>query len=160
MKKTQIKDEIMIVVKEAVRENTTLVAVDWELAELDCNDVDHIAEMVADNLYNAGYRKTFTSALASDTQKAFKEGYEKGKVEQNAEFERIKIELRSKVDYIHELWEVKEEYKHRAEVAEKALYDFYKKMLAIPSFMLACDGVERLLKQAEKELQKEVKNDR
>lgn len=28
-------------------------------------------------LYNAGYRKTFTSDLASDTQKAYKEGYEK-----------------------------------------------------------------------------------
>lgn len=32
----------------------------------------------AEALYNAGYRKTFTSDLASDTQKAFKEGYEKG----------------------------------------------------------------------------------
>lgn len=29
-------------------------------------------------LYNAGYRKTFTSDLASDTQKAYKDGYEKG----------------------------------------------------------------------------------
>lgn len=32
----------------------------------------------AEALYNAGYRKTFTSDLASDTQKAFKEGYMKG----------------------------------------------------------------------------------
>ena len=32
----------------------------------------------AEKIYNAGYRKTFTSDLASDTQKAFKEGYEKG----------------------------------------------------------------------------------
>ena len=32
----------------------------------------------AENIYNAGYRKTFTSDIASDTQKAFKEGYEKG----------------------------------------------------------------------------------
>ncbi len=32
----------------------------------------------AEALYNAGYHKTFTSDLASDTQKAFKEGYEKG----------------------------------------------------------------------------------
>lgn len=29
-------------------------------------------------LYNAGYRKTFTSDFASDTQKAYKEGYIKG----------------------------------------------------------------------------------
>ena len=32
---------------------------------------------VAKALYLAGYRKTFTSDIASDTQKAFKEGYEK-----------------------------------------------------------------------------------
>lgn len=37
-----------------------------------------IVPNVAEALYNAGYRKTFTSDLASDMQKAFKEGYEKG----------------------------------------------------------------------------------
>ena len=31
----------------------------------------------AEALYNAGYRKTFTSDFASDTQKAYKEGYDK-----------------------------------------------------------------------------------
>ncbi len=36
------------------------------------------ATIEAEALYNAGYRKTFTSDLASDTQKAFKEGYRKG----------------------------------------------------------------------------------
>lgn len=36
------------------------------------------ADDIAEGIYNAGYRKTFTSDLASDTQKAFKEGYEKG----------------------------------------------------------------------------------
>ena len=35
----------------------------------------------AEALYNAGYRKTFTSDFASDTQKAFKEGYEKARKE-------------------------------------------------------------------------------
>lgn len=30
---------------------------------------------LAEALYNAGYRKTFTSDFASDTQKAYKEGY-------------------------------------------------------------------------------------
>lgn len=33
---------------------------------------------IAEALYNAGYRKTFTSDLASDTQKAYKDGYKKG----------------------------------------------------------------------------------
>ena len=36
---------------------------------------------VAEEIYSAGYRKTFTSDLASDTQKAFKEGYEKAQAE-------------------------------------------------------------------------------
>lgn len=30
---------------------------------------------LAEALYNAGYRKTFTSELASDIQKAYKSGY-------------------------------------------------------------------------------------
>ena len=32
-------------------------------------------------IYEAGYRKTFTSDIASDMQKAFKEGYEKARKE-------------------------------------------------------------------------------
>ena len=39
------------------------------------------ADDIAEGIYNAGYRKTFTSDLASDTQKAFKEGYEKARKE-------------------------------------------------------------------------------
>ena len=35
----------------------------------------------AEKIYNVGYRKTFTSDIASDTQKAFKEGYEKARKE-------------------------------------------------------------------------------
>ena len=34
------------------------------------------------------------------------------------EYGRLKIELRQKVDYIHELWDIKEEYKKRAIIAE------------------------------------------
>ena len=36
---------------------------------------------IATMLYNNGYRKTFTSELATDTQKAFKEGYERAYLE-------------------------------------------------------------------------------
>lgn len=39
--------------------------------------------------YNAGYRKTFTSDLASDTQKAYKEGYDKGFLDGREEFDII-----------------------------------------------------------------------
>ena len=38
-----------------------------------------------------------------------------------------------------------QEVQHRADVAERALFDFYKKMLAIPSYALAVNGMERLL---------------
>ena len=46
----------------------------------------------AEILYNAGYRKTFTSDFASDTQKAYKEGYIKGIEETEAEIEILKIQ--------------------------------------------------------------------
>lgn len=44
---------------------------------------------IAEALYNAGYRKTFTSDLASDTQKAYKEGYDKGFLDGWEEFDII-----------------------------------------------------------------------
>ena len=37
--------------------------------------------------------------------------------------QRLKNELRSKVDYIHEQDEIIDDYRHRAEVAERALKD-------------------------------------
>lgn len=40
----------------------------------------------------------------------------------------LKVELRSKVDYIHELWEVKEDYKRRAETAETVISDLRSKL--------------------------------
>lgn len=43
----------------------------------------------AEALYNAGYRKTFTSDIASDTQKAYKEGYDKGFLDGREEFDII-----------------------------------------------------------------------
>lgn len=46
----------------------------------------------AEALYNAGYRKTFTSDFASDTQKAYKEGYIKDIEEKEAEIEILKIQ--------------------------------------------------------------------
>lgn len=51
-----------------------------------CNAYRH-----AEALYNAGYRKTFTSDFASDTQKAYKEGYIKGIEETEADNEALKM---------------------------------------------------------------------
>lgn len=47
---------------------------------------------LAEALYNLGYRKTFTSDFASDTQKAYKEGYIKGIEKTEAEIEILKIQ--------------------------------------------------------------------
>lgn len=51
---------------------------------------------LAEALYNAGYRKTFTSDFASDTQKAYKEGYIKGIEETEAEIEILKIQNKNR----------------------------------------------------------------
>lgn len=70
------KDEIILIVKQAFNANSGWA--DEDAYVIDSNDVYHTAKETSEALYNAGYRKTFTSDLASDTQKAYKEGYEKG----------------------------------------------------------------------------------
>ena len=107
MTEIQIKDKIILVAKEAIRGNTTLAAVDWEV-ELNSDDVDNIAEEIADKL----------CPLIAEAEKQ----------------------------------------ERRAEIAEKALFDFYKRMLAIPSFMLAVNGVEILWKKAQEDIEHEEKN--
>lgn len=46
---------------------------------------------------------------------------------------------------------------HRAEVAERALFYICKETAEIPSYMVAIDKMERLLRQAEKQLAEEKK---
>ena len=54
----------------------------------------------AEALYNAGYRKTFTSDIASDKQKAFKEGYEKARKETAKEiFQKVVNICRKEEDF-------------------------------------------------------------
>lgn len=87
MKEEQIKDEIILTVKKAIGVNSYNTEDDNFL--IDSNDIDHIAEQTAEIIYNAGYRKTFTSIFVSNPQRAFKEGYVKGIEEQKAEIERL-----------------------------------------------------------------------
>lgn len=82
------------------------------------------------------------------------------------ERDELKIELRDKVDYIHEQYEVIKDYKHRAEVAERALKNFAKNITCEDCpFFSDCASSEKMedlihsnycfaeyLKQAEKEL--------
>lgn len=58
---------------------------------------------LAEALYNAGYRKTFTSDLASETQRAYKDGYRKG-------FEDGEEELKNEIYALKVQIECLEEY--------------------------------------------------
>ena len=63
--------------------HTTEECLKCEFSDGCCNAYRH-----AEALYKAGYRKTFTGDLASDTQKVFKEGYSKG-VDYGIEFGKV-----------------------------------------------------------------------
>lgn len=83
----------------------------------------------AEYIYNAGYRKTFTSDLASNTQKAFKEGYDKGFDEQKAEIERLEAEierLERVVNDQNELcWGCKKSVREFAEELKGRCHNYY-----------------------------------
>ena len=49
-----------------------------------CDEFFCPEKSLVEKIYNAGYRKTFTSDLARDTQKAYKEGYNKGFADREA----------------------------------------------------------------------------
>lgn len=51
------KDEIILMVKKAIANNSIPFNDSDEFVELDCFDVDNIADEVYEALYNAGYRK-------------------------------------------------------------------------------------------------------
>lgn len=102
MKEKQI-EQIMYIVKSQFSIHAKIDC-EKDLAEIDSNDLDHIAEDVAKSLYAVGYRKTFTSNLASDTQAAFKEGYLKGIA---INLESVAERLKNAID---KAWELLKEY--------------------------------------------------
>ena len=57
MNKEQQKDELILIVKKAIADNSIPFEDSDEFVELDGFDVDSIAEEVYEALYNAGYRK-------------------------------------------------------------------------------------------------------
>ena len=78
------------------------------------------------------------------------------------ERKELKDELRSKVEYIQEQDEVIKEYKHRAEVAERALFSLVHEMYE-HDIRPMCDEkffIESRLIEAEKEIAEERKDDR
>lgn len=76
--------------EQQIEEMATIISNSCERHGFDLHEPE--IDLVAIDVYNAGYRKTFTSDLASDTQKAYKEGYEKGIEEAKAEIEILKIQ--------------------------------------------------------------------
>lgn len=117
-------------------------------------------EKIADVLIAAGLRFTFTSDFASDTQKAYKEGYLKGKEESEAEIELAKAFHDEKCAE----WELAcyklQKAEHRAEVAEQQAV-VLSKWLAEKTrkdypWQAWFDAAQ---KQAEKELVEEGKDD-
>lgn len=99
----------------------------------------------------------------------FKQLYNDEEVEEIAkERDELKAKLRDRVDYIHNQDEVIKDYKHRAEVAERALLlscDYMSKMYAIV-FLATNTAIankqelyDYYIKQAEKELTDERKDE-
>lgn len=112
----------------------------------------YAANAIADALIAAGIGDVKRHRVfVSKDGKEVKQFYSGEEVENILkERNELKVELRDKVDYIHEQDEVIKEYKHRALVAEKAL------KIATELGEL-CAPVEDYIKQAEKELAEEGK---
>ena len=98
------------------------------------------AAELADALIAAGLRFTFASDFASDTQKAYKGGYLKGKEESGAEIELAKAFHDEKCAE----WELAcyklQKAEHRAEVAERALRKYIRKVsCSRRPYAMSCD---------------------
>lgn len=101
----EIKDKIILAVKEAIANNAEAVDCDYDIIEIDCDDVDHIAEQVADALIAAGIGDV------GETKEKLKKINERillGDI--------IACDLSAKCA----------EYKYRAEVAEKMFNILYE----------------------------------
>lgn len=111
---------------------------------------------LAEALYNAGYRKTFTSDLASDTQKAYKEGYDKGFLDgreiSKSDIERLKTQLQQANAgivncsgcHLVELNAVKDFAEKLKEKYGKNCGEYYPILIEITS-----DDIDELLKEYE-----------
>ena len=114
----------------------------------------------AEALYNAGYRKTFTNEMVSDTQKAYKEGYEKAQSELKTEIERLKAEneeltkvVSSKVydliDNTKEIADAREAWEKQAKI--DVLNELTVKAVSLSAIETyhICNLVDELLKEYE-----------
>lgn len=109
--------------------------------------------------------------LIEEQEQAFERALEKrGDVDGLRYIQRLKDEVRSKVEYIHEQDEVIKHYKHCAEVAEQALKDITDELPCSYcaygfGYPRQCDldnrsCLENCLSVAERNLQRRKNNDR
>ena len=110
-------------------------------------------EEIADALIAAGIGDLKEHRIFAGKDGSIKQLYSGEEVEKIVkERKELKDELRSKVEYIHEQDEVVKEYKHRAEVAERALK-------IADELGELCGKKQDYIQQAEKELSEEEKDD-
>lgn len=159
----EIKDKIILVVKKAIANRAEVVDCYHDIMEIDGNDVDHIAEEVADALIAASIGDVTAHEAETEYWKTI------CKIESDEHHTAIK----NAAEHARRLIQERDEYKHRAEVVERALFNMTKKyMLAERIIAKTKDGQlsfgERLIalfagdaiKQAEKELAEENDDDR
>ena len=116
----ETKDKIILAVKKAITNRAEVVDCDYDIIEIDCNDVDHIAEQVADALIAAG--------IGDVTE--WKEKVECAKrILQIPTLPNGATDLsyfEYKGERIQDIVHQRDEYKHRTEVVERALLDCIK----------------------------------
>ena len=141
MTNEELKKKILTIVRGAMLEADELPFIET---------TDNIADaLIAAGIGDVKRHRVFVSKDGKEVKQFYS-----GEEVENILKERneLKVELRDKVDYIHEQDEVIKEYKHRALVAEKAL------KIATELGEL-CAPVEDYIKQAEKEFAEERKDD-
>lgn len=149
MNKEQQKDEIILIVKKAIADNSIPFEDSDEFVELDCSDVDNIADEVYEALYNAGYRKVpeYAVIIPAEEREAEMKATNETLAERDrlkAEIERLKVEIKYKTEAIRNAIKINEEgekelVKIRKETAKeilnmgKKLYEMsYHKSNAMP----------------------------
>lgn len=162
MDNEELKKKIVSIVRGAMLEADELPFIET---------TDNIADaLIAAGIGDVKRHRVFVSKDGKEVKQFYS-----GEEVENIVKERneLKVELRDKVDYIHEQDEVIKEYKHRAEVAERALKKFAENITCEDCpFFSDCASSEKMedlihsnycfaeyLKQAGKELAEEGKDE-
>lgn len=158
----ETKDKIILAVKEAIVNNAEAVDCNRDIMEIDCNDVDHIAEQIADTLLSAN--------IGDVTEWKEKVACAKRILQiptlPNGTTDLSYFEYKG--ERIQDIVRQRDEYRHRTEVVERALLDCIKDCIPRHCNIAVCDKWTRcgddtcvetrrviFIEQAEKELTEE-----